>query len=94
MEGSTVTVTFDDARGIGATSKSVRDYFGDYTVADYGWENGDVYLLAYEPTDPAVVHFDAPALLVDKRTGKLTEVHGLLGHDPIPGLVPVGSPPE
>jgi hypothetical protein len=45
MEGSTVTVTFDDARAIGATSKSVRDYFGDYTVADYGWENDDVYLL-------------------------------------------------
>ena len=72
----------------------VRDYFGDYTVADYGWENDDVYLLAYDPVDPAVVMFDAPALLVDKRTGKLRGVYGLVGDEPAPGLVPLGSPPE
>jgi hypothetical protein len=38
--------------------------------------------------------FDAPALLVDKRTGKLREVYGLVGDEPAPGLVPLGSPPE
>ncbi len=87
-------ITFEEARRIGAGSQDVRDDFGDYVVADYGWENDDVYVLAYHSSvDPDELLFDAPALLVDKRTGELTEVYGLLGHDPAPNLVPVGNPP-
>ena len=89
-----MTITFDGARAIAATSKAVREYWSDYTVLDWGWENDDVYVLAYDPVDPAVVLFDAPALLVDKRTGKLREVYGLLGDDPAPGLTPIGNPPD
>ena len=89
-----MTITFDDARAVAATSKSVRDYFGDYTVLDWGWENDDVYVLAYESTDPEALLFDAPTLLVDKRTGKLTEVYGLVGADPVPDLTPVGPNPN
>ena len=70
----------------------MRRYWGEYTVANHGWQNDDVYVLAYEPIDPAVVLFDAPALLVDKRTGELREVYGLLGHDPVSGLVPIDAP--
>jgi hypothetical protein len=29
-------ITFDDARAIVAASASVRQMFGDFTVADYG----------------------------------------------------------
>ena len=87
-------VTFSDARAIVAASASVRQTQGEgFTVADYGWENADVFVLVARPADGLAV-FDAPALLVDKRTGKLTEVYGLVGHDPVPGLVPTGSPPE
>ena len=53
-----------------------------------------MYLLVYDLNDPEVVPFDIPALLVDKRTGKLREVYGLLGHDPVPGLTPVGPNPN
>jgi hypothetical protein len=93
MEGNAVTVTFDDARAIVAASPSVRDMFGPVTVLNWGWENPDVFVIVAESTDGSPT-FDAPALLIDKCTGKLTEVYGLLGDDPVPGLVPVGSPPE
>ncbi|MBS1695802.1 MAG: hypothetical protein JST91_26695 [Actinobacteria bacterium] len=81
-------ITFDTARAIVAGAASVRGFFGeDFQVADAGWENDDVYLVAVQtPDGPA---FDAPDLLVDKRTGALREVYGMLGRDPVSGLVPV-----
>ena len=94
MEGDTVTITFDDARAIAATSKSVRDYWGDYRILDWGWENDQEFVLVYDLIDPEVVPFDIPALLVDKRTGKLREVYGLVGNPPAPNLTPVGHNPN
>ena len=44
--------------------------------------------------DSGMPVFEAPDPLVDKKTGKLTEIYGTLGHAPVPGLVPIGSPPE
>jgi hypothetical protein len=86
-------ITFDDPRAIVAASPSVHEFCGDFTVPDYGWQNDDVIMVIAEPVDGGPV-FDAPALLVDKHTGELTEVYGLLGRDPVPGLVPIGNAPE
>ena len=70
-------ITFDDARAVAATSRSVRDYWGEYTVLDWGWQNDEWYVLVYDLNDPAMVPFDIPALLVSKRSGTLREVSGL-----------------
>jgi hypothetical protein len=86
-------ITFDDARAVVAASESVRQMAGDFTVADYGWENPDVYLVVALPNSGEAI-IDGPDLLVDKRTGKLTEVFGMLGRDPVAGLRPVGTPPD
>lgn len=86
-------ITFDQARAIVAASDSVRQMFGPFTVADYGWENAEVFVMAAEP-DSGLAVIDGPELLVDKRTGELTEVYGLLGDDPVPDLVPIGTPPQ
>ena len=62
-------------------------------VADYGWQTDDVYevaVIAASGLEP----IDAPALIVDKNTGELREVYGLLGEDAVPDLTPVGTPPE
>jgi len=86
-------ITFDDARQVVADSASVREFFGDgFTVATHGWQNSDVFLIAVETSDGEPV-FDAPELLVDKRTGELREIFGLLGRDPAPNLVPIGDAP-
>ena len=85
-------ITFDDARAVAAASPSVQQMFGNVIVADYGWQNDDVFLVVAENADGLPV-FDAPSLLVDKQSGELTEIYGLLGNDPVPDLVPVGTPP-
>ena len=78
-------ITFDDARAVLTKSTGVPS-------EQWGWENRDVYLVVPEYGD--FPPFEAPDYLVDKRTGKLTEVYGLLGKDPVPGLRPIGNPPE
>ena len=82
-------ITFEDARAVVQAAESVKAVWGPYvTTADYGWQNADVYqVVAYIPDEPDV--FDAPALFVDKNTGVLREVYGLLGESPFPDLVPV-----
>jgi hypothetical protein len=83
-------ITFDDARAIVAASTDVRSMYPDeFEVVEYGWENDDVFVVAVRP-----VVFDAPDLLVDKQTGELRRVFGLLGRDPAPGLRPIGSAPD
>lgn len=87
-------ITFDDARTVVASAPSVRSRFGAaLQVADYGWENDDVYVVAVTAADGEPV-FDAPDLLVDKRSGELREVFGMMGSAPAPGLLPIGEPPE
>ena len=39
---------------------------GPFTVADYGWENDDVFMIIALP-DSGMPVFDAPDLLVDKQ---------------------------
>jgi hypothetical protein len=74
-------------------SSGCDGHFGDFAVADYGWHNDDVFVVAVRTPDGRPL-FDAPAMLIDKATGKLTEIHGLLGADPAPHLVPIGDAPE
>jgi hypothetical protein len=82
-------ITFEEARAVVQHSSSVRELWGNsFTTADYGWQNGDVYqVVAYIPDEPDV--FDAPMLFVDKQTGELREVYGLVGENPFPDLVPI-----
>lgn len=89
-----MTVTFDEARTAVQADTSVRAFFGaGFTVADYGWQNNDVYLMAVDAAD-GVALFDAPAILVDKRTGTVIQQAGLLGRPPADNLQPFGEPPE
>lgn len=86
-------ITFDEARQVVANSSSVIRFFGPgYTVADYGWENTDVFVVAVAGANGPI--FDAPDLLVDKQTGELQEIFGMLGRDPAPNLVPIGDVPD
>ncbi len=62
-------------------------------AAAYGWENDDVFLIAFDYGDEGPP-FDEPDRLVDKRTGVLREVFGMLGNDPAPNLRPIGNPPD
>ena len=78
--------TFDEARAL------VTAATGQPT-ADYGWENDDVFVIAIDYGDDTPP-FDEPDRLVDKVTGELREVYGLLGDDPAPNLRPIGDPPE
>ncbi|WNM74099.1 hypothetical protein SEA_NERGAL_8 [Mycobacterium Phage Nergal] len=96
-------LTFDDARQVVATSTAVRAMYppDDFEVAEYGWENRDVYVIVagthMDVTGEGEVDsltMDAPARLVDKSTGELREVHGLMGRDPAPDLQPIGPVPE
>lgn len=100
-------ITFDAARDIVASSTAVRSMYpsDDFEVADYGWENDQLYVIVagthadvHGIEDPATdfdrLTLDAPARLVDKTTGHLQEVFGLLGRDPAPGLVPIGDVPD
>jgi hypothetical protein len=32
--------------------------------------------------------------VVDKATGEVTVLYGLMGHDPVPNLRPINNPPE
>jgi hypothetical protein len=47
-----------------------------------------------EVVHAGVEMFDAPDVLVDKQTGALTLVYGLLGKMPADNLVPIGDVPE
>ncbi|AQT81972.1 hypothetical protein B1R94_26000 [Mycolicibacterium litorale] len=100
-------ITFEAARDIVASSAGVRAMYprDDFEVADYGWENAEVYVIVagthvdvHGIDDPATdferLTFDAPARLVDKTTGELREIFGLLGRDPAPDLVPIGDVPD
>ncbi len=75
-------ITFDEARAKAAAA--------GHPAADYGWENDNVYVIAFDYGDE-LPPFDEPDRLVDKHTGELHEVYGLLGHDPAPNLRPIGN---
>jgi hypothetical protein len=79
-------ITFDQARAIVASKT------GNPSAA-YGWENDDVYVIVTDYGGD-IPPFDEPDRLVNKRTGKITEVVGMLGADPAPNLRPIGNPPE
>jgi hypothetical protein len=79
-------ITFDEARDVVAKATN-------HPVAQYGWENSDVYLIALDYGD-AIPPPDEPDRLVDKNTGEIHEFYGLLGADPAPGLQPIGDAPE
>lgn len=60
-----------------------------YPVAEWGWENDEVFVVPFdygEHTPP----LDEPARLVDKRSGELTFRSAL---QTPPGLHPVNNPP-
>jgi len=80
-------VTFDEARALVAAAMP------PYPVATYGWENDDVFVIAFDYGDDDVP-FDEPDWLVDKRTGTLRKVHCLLGRDPLPNKRPINNPSE
>ena len=78
-------ITFDEARAKAAAA--------GHPAADYGWENDNVYVIAFDYGDE-LPPFDEPDRLVDKHTSELREVYGLLSHDPAPNLRPIGNPPN
>jgi hypothetical protein len=79
-------MTFEQARDKVATAAG-------HPAARYGWENRDVFVVPLDYGDQPPP-FDEPDRLVDKRTGKVREVYGMLGEDPAPDLRPIGNPPE
>jgi hypothetical protein len=85
VKGNTMT-TFDQARAKAAAAAG-------RPAAEYGWENDDVYLIGFDYGDERPP-FDEPDVLIDKRTGELRAVYGMLGHAPAPNLRPIGSPPD
>jgi hypothetical protein len=60
-------------------------------AAGHGWENDDVFVVVND-FGTAMPPLDGPDYLVDKRTGELREVYGLLGRDPVPNLRPINNP--
>lgn len=95
-------ITFDQAREIVAQAKVVRDQYppDDFVVAEWGWENRQLFVVVagtkYDVTgegDPGTLTMDAPARVVDKKTGELRELFGLIGRDPAPNLREVGNWP-
>ena len=77
-------ITFEQARATlaAATGKP---------AADHGWENDDVFVVVND-FGAAMPPPGEPDYLVDKRTGELREVYGLLGRDPAPNLRPISKP--
>ena len=51
-----------------------------------------MYLVAIDYGDD-LPPFGAPDRLVEKRSGELREVYGMLRRDPVPNLRPIGNPP-
>lgn len=101
LEGRTV-ITFDKAREIVASSRVVTERYpaDDFQVAPYGWENDKLFVIIAGTKadvtgdgDIDTLTMDAPARTVDKKTGELKEIFGLIGRDPAPGLREVGEWP-
>lgn len=83
-----MTITFAQARAAVQADRTVGEFFGiGFTVAYSGWHNDDAFLVTVEAADGCPI-FDAPAILVDKRTGVVTNVVGLLGRPPAANLRP------
>jgi hypothetical protein len=78
--------TFDEARAKLAAATG-------NPVAEHGWENDETYVMAIDHGEN-LPPFDQPDYLVDKATGELTEVFGMLGHDPVPHMRPIGTVPD
>lgn len=82
-----VSVTFDEARRLAGEATG-------FDPAPYGWENDDVYRVTFLWGDGGPP-YDNPATLVDKATGQVRRIAGLMGHEPAVGLRPIGPwPPE
>lgn len=79
-------ISFEDARRI------VGIETGE-PIAPWGWENDEVFVLAIDYTDGDMPIGEAEPL-VDKRTGTLRWVSGMMGEPPAPGLRPIGKPPD
>jgi hypothetical protein len=94
--------TFDDARRIalGAVAPHWRSDLGTLMVADYGREDITHYEVIYgarewlEDGDADFALYDAPALLVDKRTGVVTELVVIENFDRLDAMRPCGRPPR
>ena len=78
-------MNFNDARA------AVTEFTGQPTHS-YGWENDDYYHVAIDYQ--GAIAFDAPDLLVDKHTGEVLEVFGLLGLPPAEDLRKIGDAPD
>jgi hypothetical protein len=61
-------------------------------VAEHGWENDDVFVMAFDFGD--AIPLGDPEILVDKLTGAVFEIAGLLGADPAPNLRPIRDVPD
>jgi hypothetical protein len=81
-----MTVTFEQARETVAKATGRQP-------ADYGWQNDQVFVVAFDYGDE-MPPLDEPDYLVDKTSGQMREVTGLLGLPPAPDLRPIGNPPE
>jgi hypothetical protein len=78
------------------TFEQTRDVLAAATgrpAAPWGWENADLFVVVVDYGDGGPP-LGEPDRLVDKRTGRLREVAGLLGRAPVPGLRPIGDAPR
>ncbi len=75
-------LSFDEARAVVAAAQG-------WDPAPWGWENDDVFVVAYDYGDEPVPA-DEPDLMVDKRTGELRWVLRVAGEPPASDLRPIG----
>lgn len=95
-------ITFEQARQIALGRLGLTwaaDECGDYTVADYGYEDDDAWMLVaggrryIVDGDLECVLVGKPYTLVDKRTGELSFPAYLDDTDRFDAMTPVGNHP-
>lgn len=95
-------ITFEQARKIALGRLGLTwaaDDCGEYTVADYGYEDDDAWMLVdggrryIVDDDPECVLVGKPCTLVDKRTGELSFPAYLDDMERFDAMAPVGEHP-
>lgn len=94
-------ITFDEAQTI--VEQAIRNQYppDDFVVADFGYENDEVYVViagtVFDVTgvgDPGTMTVNSPARLVNKETGELTQIFVTLDNEPAENLREIGNWPE
>ncbi|AYD81500.1 immunity protein [Arthrobacter phage KBurrousTX] len=93
-----MTTTFEEARAIVLDQNREgweEDHEGTFTVAAYGWEDEDAFLVVQGASewlvdgDESYSVMDAPAVFVSKESGTILEADYLAVLDRIAAMTPV-----